>query len=577
MGFFDDLIVPDPPEEPQPEFIELGPHAPGETSDGPPVDWFLPATVPVAREVGAGPYVRVMLDGFSVWPASVTVHLSVFARRIRTGGHHGFPGHGRPGAGELHVGLLLGDGRRVTTLDGDPYPYPYGTAERLTLRPMFGGSGGGFHHTVDLLLGGLPPAGPTVLVVEWPDEDVPETRTAIDAGEIIEAAGRAVEIWPNLEAPEPRGGSQGFMMITSGPVGGMMGMALRGVPSEHGPGAEQPDDEDRYEPRPEWPVADGDWEDLRLIRARLAGGADPEAMIGWQGTALHTAAAQGTAEVVAELVRHVTDVDLPDEDGFPPLYAAVRWGKGANAAVLLGAGADPTRSLGTGGSVGRLALVTSLAPLFERQAGVEPLTEAERAGQEEADRLIAVFDDVDTEGMGVAFVGGLDEEEVIRRLGADPEQCPVLDLENEPGPYGTGPGGFDPGDFDDALHYVGVTAVPGGCVVSQPMGYLPGNDEVLLPLSAGTVACGIYFNPKGSRYGSVVRDGHVEFDDELGFDPDRDSPAGHWLYRFWQWGEDGLRNGCELAFLAATAGVRPDDAGPLTEAPRRWVRVPGDH
>jgi hypothetical protein len=241
---------------------------------------------------------------------------------------------------------------------------------------------------------------------------------------------------------------------------------------------------------------------------------------------------------------------------------------------LLGAGADPARSLGSGGTVGRIALVTPLAPLFERQPGVAPLTEAQRAAQDDADRLIAVFEDVETEGLGVAFVGGLDEDEVIRRLGGDPERCPVLDLDNEPGPYGTGPGGFDPHDYDTSGQFVGVTAVPGGCVVSQPMGYLPGTPEILSRLSAGTVACGMFFNPKGGRYGHVIRDGRSEFNDEIGRDPSLDAPPGHWLFRFWQWGEGAPYGAREIAFLAATAGVRPENAGPLTGPPRRWVEVP---
>ncbi|MCO5994817.1 ankyrin repeat domain-containing protein [Actinoallomurus rhizosphaericola] len=565
MGFFDDLIVPDPPEQPQPEFRELGPLTPG--ASRPPSDWFLPATVPVGREVGAGPYVRVMLHGFSVWPDCVTVHLAVFARRIRTARRRAFPHHGRPKAGALHVGLLFGDGLRVTTLDGDPY----GGAERLSLRPTHGSGGGGFHYTVDLLLSGLPPAGPAELVVQWPDEDVPETHTEIDMGQIIEAASRAVEIWPSLRPPE-RGLGRLIGTITMSGHGGMMGTATPAVAAWRGAGPQKPDEEDRYAPRAEWPTEDDDWKDLRLIKARLTGGADPEADLGYHGTPLHRAAADGSAEVVAELVRHVGDIDLPDQNGFPPLYAAVRHGRLANAAVLLGAGADPAASLGTGGTVGRLALVTPLASLFEGRPDVKPLTRAERAAQEEADRLIRVFRHVDTDGLGAAFVGGLDEEEVIRRLGAQPEDCPVLDLEREPGPYGTGPGGFDPYDFEEALQYVGVTAVPGGCVISQPNGYLPSRREFLLPLSRGTVAGGVFFNPKGGRYGCVIRDEEVGFDYEF-FDPGPDAPYEHWLYRFWD-KQRGFTRGSELAFVAGTAGVRPEDARMLKGSPRRWVRVP---
>ncbi|WP_327328642.1 hypothetical protein OG735_10580 [Streptomyces sp. NBC_01210] len=36
----------------------------------------------------------------------------------------------------------------------------------------------------------------------------------------------------------------------------------------------------------------------------------------------------------------------------------------------------------------------------------------------------------------------------MRLLGGDLAQSPVLVLDAEPGPHGTGPGGFDPYDYD---------------------------------------------------------------------------------------------------------------------------------
>src|SRR5947209_3590456 len=105
MGFFDDLIVPDQPEPEPPEFHELGPYALADHgSASPPASHFLPATVPVAREVGAGPFTRVMLSGCSVWPNGITLHLSIFSRRVRTRSDRSWhPGHER--AGDLHAGL----------------------------------------------------------------------------------------------------------------------------------------------------------------------------------------------------------------------------------------------------------------------------------------------------------------------------------------------------------------------------------------------------------------------------------------------------------------------------------------
>jgi hypothetical protein len=42
----------------------------------------------------------------------------------------------------------------------------------------------------------LPPPGPVVFACRWPAGAVPESAAAIDAGLILDAASRAVELWP---------------------------------------------------------------------------------------------------------------------------------------------------------------------------------------------------------------------------------------------------------------------------------------------------------------------------------------------------------------------------------------------
>jgi hypothetical protein len=49
---------------------------------------------------------------------------------------------------------------------------------------------------VDVWVWGLPPPGPLAFVCEWPARGIPETRVEIDAGLVLEAAARAVAIWP---------------------------------------------------------------------------------------------------------------------------------------------------------------------------------------------------------------------------------------------------------------------------------------------------------------------------------------------------------------------------------------------
>jgi hypothetical protein len=36
------------------------------------------------------------------------------------------------------------------------------------------------------------------LVVEWLDQDIPETRTELDSSAIRAAAAQAIEVWPDL-------------------------------------------------------------------------------------------------------------------------------------------------------------------------------------------------------------------------------------------------------------------------------------------------------------------------------------------------------------------------------------------
>lgn len=598
MGFFDDLVVPAPEPEPEvPRTRELAPLGRSTAGARPPVDHYLPGVVTEAREVGASEHTRVMFTGWSVWPRQAVLHLRLFRRRYRT--DEGGGRRWRDRSGGLRVGLVLADGRRVTTLDGEPWPRPPGSGKRVTLRSP-GVSGGGFHHTTDLYLSALPPEGGLEMVVEWPDQQVPETRTTLDAAAVRAAATRAVEIWPDLRwaepevrpqeplpAPKPTGRTAPWRVVgTVRPEPpSELTVEVSGVQAGAGPAFAEvravrnrravPPDPHRYDPRPDWKGV-GDWTDLRLVRARLAGGADPDEGAGtFEGTPLHRAAEQGSAEVVRELAARAREVDRPDRDGRTPLWHAVCRGRTEAAAALLAAGADAWTPLVAGYSPGALALRTASAPVFAGLPGAVPPTEEDRRRQEEADRLIAVFDDLDTEGVGVAFAGGVDEVEAVRRLGGDPAACPVLDLDREPGPHGTGPAGFDPDDFEESGHWVGVTGVPGGVVVLQPMGHLPGEPEVLEPLSRGTTAYAVYFNPKGGTFGAMARNGRMDHREEIGLDADEDSPEGHWLFRFWQQGEGAPFHKGSLAYACWTAGVRLTDAAPVAGPPRRWVRLGG--
>ncbi|WP_053849252.1 ankyrin repeat domain-containing protein [Streptomyces sp. NRRL B-24085] len=579
MGFFDDLVLVEEPAVEQDVLLRLRPPGEDEGRYAPPVDRWAPALLPQLEVVGAGAETRILVTGWSVWPESVTLHLSVFRRVRRQGGDP------RRQSG-LRVGLLFSDGRRVTSLDGTvtrriPYTGAEGevreaaTEQAIGLIPL----DPGLHHShrslfktdVDLYLPELPPPGQAQLVVEWPDEGVPETRTPVDADALRAAAGSAVEVWPGLQPPDQEGPSGSFaMMEVSGPPA-FLAPPLDRRQREALRRAEEA--RQRYVPRADWQrMGYGEWGDAALVRARLAAGAPPDARVGWQGaTPLHLTAEQGSAEAVAALLPHVADVDVRDDEDHTPLWHAVHSMDEATVRALIDAGADVWTPQAGPWSPGRLLLTTPLAPLVRHLPGAVELPPEEVAAQQAADALIAAFgtEPIWTEGLGVCFVRGLGEDELLRRLGADPAHCPKTDPDHGP---------FDPSDCDESLRHVGVRGVdgtPGGCVITQA-GFMPSDDAVLRAISAGTTAYGVYFNPKGGTFGTLARDGEIVASDEIGIGPHASDPSAYWTFRFWQRGHDFPYGADVLAYCCAAAGLRITDGRDVVDGqvPRRWVPLP---
>ncbi|GAA1395322.1 hypothetical protein GCM10009639_30340 [Kitasatospora putterlickiae] len=305
-----------------------------------------------------------------------------------------------------------------------------------------------------------------------------------------------------------------------------------------------------------WAGMGWDWTDVEEVRRRLDAGADPDR---WNSARpLHRAAVYGSPEVVAELARRVEDVDAL-EHGVTALWEAVVARRADTARVLADAGADPwRRSLG-GWSPGRLSLAGPAPELFPAPAG-EHLTEAERAAADEARRLLAALGRYVEDGTGLACVAGVDADEAIRRLAAVP--VPEEEIEEI---------------LEDVLDFepeeieliVGVTSVPGGCVVTQPWGYAPKTAEVLVPLSAGTVCYGLYANPKSGDQGGIARDGVVlAWDLHPGGGPYEGGTAEEVL-------TDYLYHFAPAAYACAFAGLRPTDDRAVTGPADHWVRLPG--
>lgn len=298
------------------------------------------------------------------------------------------------------------------------------------------------------------------------------------------------------------------------------------------------------------------WKDHDDIRQRLDQGADPEVWGG--GRPLHRAAAFGSPEVVAELARRVADVDAL-EDGVTALWEAVLSGRPDNARALAAAGADPWRPLIGGWSPGRLSLAGPTPDLFPVPEGERGLTEAERAAAQEGGRLVAALGSLYYEGTGLACVAGIDAEEAIRRLEAPLVARDELDeLLEDPYAY----------DMDDSLRIIGVTTVPGGCVVTQPWGYAPQMPGVLRRLSVGTVCYGLYANPKSGNQGSIARNGVIEgWDLHPGGGPDTgDTPEEVLASYLYCWNA--------VAYSCAWTGLRVTDARAVVGPPDLWAELP---
>ncbi|MFC8512967.1 ankyrin repeat domain-containing protein [Streptomyces sp. NPDC057257] len=305
------------------------------------------------------------------------------------------------------------------------------------------------------------------------------------------------------------------------------------------------------------------WQDHEDVRRRLDAGADPERFGVGGSRPLHRAALFGSPEVVAELARRVVEVDAL-EGGTTALWDAVVAGRTDNARALAAAGADPEWTGHGGWTPARLSLAGPepdlfTSPLEESPEGRPALTDAELAVVAEARRLVAALGDFYYDGLGLACVAGIDAEEAIRRLEATPADEELMaSVVADPFEH----------DMDETLRFVGVTTVPGGCVLTQPWGYGPSMPGIHTRLSAGTASYGLYANPKSGNQGSIHRDGVCEgWDLHPGGGPDAgDSPA-EVLFSY-------VYCHHAVAYCLAHAGLRPTDPRAVLGPPDHWVELP---
>ncbi|MFJ9608906.1 ankyrin repeat domain-containing protein [Kitasatospora sp. NPDC101176] len=299
-----------------------------------------------------------------------------------------------------------------------------------------------------------------------------------------------------------------------------------------------------------------DWSDHDAIRARLDAGADPDRWGG--GLPLHRAAGCGSPEVVAELAGRVSDVDAV-EYGTTALWEAVMGNRPENARALLAAGADPWRPQLGGWSPGRLSLAGPTPGLFSVPDNEPGLTAAERATARRGRQLVEGLGRFHVDGTGLACIAGIDGAEAIRRLNGTPLDGEFMaDFLDEPHSY----------DMAERLLIAGVTTVPGGCIVTQPWGYVPSAHGTMVRLTAGTVGYGLFANPKSGNQGRILRDGTEERSGlHPGGGPSPEDGPEEVLAAY-------LFSGHPVAHACAFAGLRPTDARAVTGPADHWIRLP---
>ncbi|GAB2511747.1 hypothetical protein GCM10027064_06570 [Microbacterium petrolearium] len=171
----------------------------------------LPTLLPISELIAATGHVAIALVGIAVYRDGMQLRIQ---RRLRRNGlplrewndlcgtfmeHMPYGDRFEP-SGRLRFGLLLDDGEKVLAdalpfVSGrDPMAEPEGHSLK---RQQQGGGGGGSTYSAsdDLWLWPLPPAGPIVLVTQWPALGIEETRVNLDAASVREAAAHARPFW----------------------------------------------------------------------------------------------------------------------------------------------------------------------------------------------------------------------------------------------------------------------------------------------------------------------------------------------------------------------------------------------
>jgi hypothetical protein len=200
MSFFESIPQPPPPEpvrHRRPVWMRS--------------DAVIPGLVPAELVLIRTEQVAVAISGVHAYPNGFefTVHARLrreYEPRPAGGGLFGRPGRGMPEPSEgLRLGVMYADGRRAAAPGGHHPRLDDADAGRLVLFEN-GGGGSGRTWDGDFWVHPLPPEGPVTFVVSWVQRGVAEARADLDGAAIVEAARRAVVLWPEEPEFEPGDG-----------------------------------------------------------------------------------------------------------------------------------------------------------------------------------------------------------------------------------------------------------------------------------------------------------------------------------------------------------------------------------
>ncbi|MEV6851876.1 hypothetical protein [Actinoplanes sp. NPDC051411] len=276
---------------------------------------------------------------------------------------------------------------------------------------------------------------------------------------------------------------------------------------------------------------------------------------------LHEAARQGLPLPVVE--RRLGERVDALWRGRTALWEAVMHRHFEVAELLAGAGADAWAPQIGGWSPGRLALAGPRPTLFG--APDSHLTTAEMTAIARARRRIAAVGDPEVEGMSIACVAHVDSAEAAGRMRALPVDIPNF-AEWALDPWSEGM------TDDEVAHTVGVTDVPGGCVVTQWAGFTAASPGLLARLTPGSSAYAMCVDPKGGCPGIAFHHGHLVGSDLSPGSGDSD-PA--------DTGSEVLRTflyyGHPVAYCCDAVGLFPESQRAFNGPPTKLLRLPPMH